>query len=744
MRMNTIDTFIGSCNSTSSLLELGASFYSWEKLTKENIPILVPLGCDDNGLWLSNFDRHILVAGQTGSGKTVSVLANSILLASKSREAPKIVAIDAKPTLHRLSADALEDLGYKVIHVDLRNADCSDHFNPLLPIWNAFKHGDAELVDALMDNLMGSLTVPVRDSQQPFWENCASNLIAGYIYALFEKGDKAIEPTLHDVSKLIASGPRSISRIEQEMKSPTGKMLLSGAISSLPARETTGGIFVVAQTMLAFYSNSLGRCISGESGIDIECELLSDDPCAIFLTCPDEAGLGARSYASLFFDTVYQCYIRGYEKGLASPKGVRIVFDEFPSFPKCSIGQVLATARSRNLFVMAGVQSTSQLAASGYSKDEREAMLSQFGGCIILRNTDSLLGSIASLRTDGFITPGDLIDLDVGEGLVIWEGGLSARTRLPYFYDLEDRGVFGKSEMSILRAQEALSSNDSQQSGSSYISEEKAIRYKINQIVQSVFVQPEPLCSKWVEEYCCMVRRNGSYLELCGRIKELADRATTLPIDDIRYCGLTLAKQFVNLQKDSPLEASLLCKKTSDEELPFVPGLGDTLYREMLLSFLQIEDSSGNYDFKTLCDLMFGFIGKMAKQTCVSFDNTFLLSAIPLGVGLRSIIAFAKEKSGSGSVQAQKALSIILESSNKCNSYLQAAFSRCIGHYASSEFGTAFGSLLFEDSEEGKQLTRWVLTMAAFSPLCKRDLLPELRRLLTESPKNAEIWGQSR
>ena len=745
MRMNVLGLRGGVQHATLAPEGSGASFFNWEELVQGGTPASVPMGSSTSGVWLTKFDKHWLIAGQTGSGKTMSALSNAVALCAKTPEHPVMVVIDAKSTMHDLTSELLEAQGYEVMHIDLREADGGCRFNPLLPIWKSNTRGDSLETDALLDTLLGSLRTTVESDRDPFWHNIASNLIAGCILALLEAEEGGREPSLHDVSKVIAAGEAGITKITNSMKNPKGKLLLSGTLASLKAKETAGGIFAVAQTMLGFYDTSLGMNVSGTGGIDIEKILLNARPTAVFLTAPDEAGPGGRSFASLFFNTLYQVYVRCFETGYIRPRrGARIVIDEFPSFPRAQMRELLATTRSRNLFVMAGIQSTAQLIAGGYTTSEVESMVTQFGGCMLFRHSDELLDKLAGLRTGGMLEPGSAVQLSAGEAFVIQGGFPAVRVQMPYFHDLEKRGVFEPGETAALHALAAVGHDIGSPKEPDCITEGRAIGHCFDQIARSVFDKPRPICTKWVEGFCAAVRKKGSYTEMCKRIVELAEREPTLPLGDVRYCGFALAEQFDVILEDSPIEAMLLCRNVSDGEYPLMPGLGDTLYRKMLVALAQSGREADAQTLEKLSESMSLYVTNQAKKTVATVYSSEMERAVPMGLGLKLALSEAEESANDIGPEESHAIAILTRSIDQCKVIVQSAFTRCIGHYTAIAEMSNVGSLLFEENDEASNLKGWVYSIAALCSLCNRTMLSRFKKVLVDGAKAKEALGQTR
>ncbi len=98
-----------------------------------------PVYMDDEKILLYPLS-HDLIIGSTGSGKTTVLYDNCIDFYSKMKKdkRPSFLAMDLKGEMYMRHAQKLEDAGYKVRIIDMRNPFFSASYNPLSTIYDCY------------------------------------------------------------------------------------------------------------------------------------------------------------------------------------------------------------------------------------------------------------------------------------------------------------------------------------------------------------------------------------------------------------------------------------------------------------------------------------------------------------------------------------------------------------------------------------------------------------------------------
>ena len=192
---------------------------TWEKMPEHDDEIVI--GAEKKGKELeiiSTSALHALIVGTTGSGKTTGFVDQNIAILGRSKGKPSMIIADPKKELYEKHAKQLEQEGYKISTLDLREPYSSARWNPMQVLIRRIRqvrelqndmqekdgkyyalgevflsHSDArtrvqELKDEIFENAMDLVYTlcPVQNKDQPTWEEGARNLIFGLVLAFCE------------------------------------------------------------------------------------------------------------------------------------------------------------------------------------------------------------------------------------------------------------------------------------------------------------------------------------------------------------------------------------------------------------------------------------------------------------------------------------------------------------------------------------------------------------------------------
>lgn len=448
MVMRIAGTYEITNRAASGIRKTVASHVRYESLPNGLDECAIPLGADDDGLYLIDWrERHAICSGITGAGKTESVLNTTILLNALRRGTQaNLFVIDAKGDCFEKTAPILATRGYTIRNIDLRPGLSSDRFNPIHDAYSAYCNDNRVLAQELAGEVAEGLASQIAREEDHYWDGAASALLQAVILALMEsKRKKKREPTLADVSDLITQGAPALSKLASDVSgTKAGKLLLS-ATSMRDAKETLAGVLSCALQPLAFYRTMVGMDVAGASTFDVYSDLGGEDPVAYYLCVAGDASEGARIFGSMLFDHIFKTHVRLFGSLAHSnlkPRPMRCVWDEFPQFKAVgSAPNVLATARGYDFLVMLAIQSTSQLVAN-YGVDEARVILSQCEAGLFMRSVDEEVNREVALRTVDAVTPAHLVDLKTGEAYFAIPGQPAAKVKYTAFDCLVERCGF--------------------------------------------------------------------------------------------------------------------------------------------------------------------------------------------------------------------------------------------------------------------------------------------------------------
>lgn len=373
----------------------------------KGIPIIAEEKNKSYNVTFSTEPAHTLVVGTTGSGKTTTYINPVIQIYSQLKNKPSMIIADPKGELYSLHAKSLEQKGYTIKILDLRNPYCSVRWNPLEKpyLWyqeminlekkvkvyeedgyyefeDKIFYNEDELKSLiqvrkqkLFDNVYEELNdicmalCPVTNNNDKIWESGAQNFILSIMLAMLEDSEN---PDLnmtkekfnfYNVMKVATNTQNDCQELINYFKGrdPISKCVnLSQQI--LDAGDKTRGSYLsTVFDKLSLFSD-MGIC-SLTSANEIDFGEIAEKPTAVFLQIPDEK----QTRHILAAMVILQAYKGLVAKAssysdLTLPRSVHFLLDEFGNLPRISnIEQMITVGRSRNICFTLVVQSYAQL-----------------------------------------------------------------------------------------------------------------------------------------------------------------------------------------------------------------------------------------------------------------------------------------------------------------------------------------------------------------------------------------------
>ena len=400
--------------------------YEFDKLTeskKDGIPVRAVY--DKKGLHLNLASpMHGLIIGATGSGKTTTFINPMIQILAKSGAGSSMICTDPKGELFQLHSKFLQERGYKVMVLDLRDPYSSFRWNPLGDIYDRYqlysstgndiyrRNGDPaqsglEMVNAPEDyeefwyeyegkaygvrkdliavikvqrqkiydemyedlNDLVSVICPIESQDDPVWEKGARSIIMATAIAMLEDSENPELGMTKDkfnffnINKAIGNSDNNFEPLKNYF---VGRDVLSKAVTLsrqvLSAAENTLASYMsIAFDKLSIF-NDEGIC-SLTSATDIDPSVFADQPTALFLKIPDEKDT-RHTLAAAFILCIYKALIKkaSSREDLSLPRNVYFILDEFGNMPKIDkFDKMITVGRSRKIWFNMVVQSYAQL-----------------------------------------------------------------------------------------------------------------------------------------------------------------------------------------------------------------------------------------------------------------------------------------------------------------------------------------------------------------------------------------------
>jgi len=402
----------------------------------------IPLYAEDDTVYVEKGDTHSLIIGSTGSKKTRIIGMPALRMYAMAGES--FIATDPKAELYKKTYQLLDERGYKVIVLNLRDPLRSNTWNPLRLPYLQYRNQQKDKAKEYVFDMAACISKE-GNTHEPFWENCAAELIAGLILLLFECADenevnfrslRALRTQAFEKGEKYATYIRD-NYLKYLDKASFLHSLLSGTVEA--PDDTRGSIISVFDHSMRpfFFQDNLIDMLSDS---DFDMSEIGKTKTAVFLITPDENTV----YNKLISIFVKQCYtelLREAEKhpDNSLPLRVNFLLDEFSNFPEITDFPAMITAsRSRNIRFNLIIQSQTQLIDKyGHNADtikgncenwvflhSRElSLLNEIVGLSGMQNSNMPLISVSMLQT---------LDKDKGEALIL------NKRLYPYFANLWD------------------------------------------------------------------------------------------------------------------------------------------------------------------------------------------------------------------------------------------------------------------------------------------------------------------
>ena len=394
---------------TDSELEKNYKSYYFNELHNVEIVGSPIKAVDNNGLKVT-FAKpsHALVIGTTGSGKTTTYVSPMIQILSETKTKPSLFISDPKGELLLDHKIALEEKGYEVKVVDLRNPYNSVRWNPMERPFVLYQKANnleqeitideergcylfegkeyynkeelmsliqvkkQQLLDDVYEDLNDIATsiCPITNKNEPMWESGAKNLILAISLAMLEDSiteNSTMTKEKYNFYSLMKVATSTDDECKELINYFKGRSPLSRSVSLSKqvmdsSDKTRGSYLSTCFDKLSIFSDMSLCALTSEN--EIEFGSMGDRPIALFLQIPDEKET-RHTLASLLILQAYKELVRKANSTslLTLNRPVYFILDEFGNLPQIhKLEQMITVGRSRNIWMNLVVQSYSQLA----------------------------------------------------------------------------------------------------------------------------------------------------------------------------------------------------------------------------------------------------------------------------------------------------------------------------------------------------------------------------------------------
>lgn len=322
---------------------------------------------------------HALVVGATRSGKTSRLVNPNIQTLARAKDKASMIISDPKGELYDFHSQALHDLGYEVLSINLRDHNASSQWNPLEIIWHKWKQEDLSPLELEMsrDEAKGSLSelatvmFPEPTRGEAIWSQGANTVFQFMVLAMLELSDYDEKITLdtfniHNVLVNLNSATYQdlfelatvLDTLAKKQKTISHALAVGGR-NIRGAETTVNGMVQNAVSMLKVYNDSKVKRIISSTNIKLD----DTKPQAIFLIVPDEEK-SKNGFISLFVAETYKelIHMANANKDHKLMRPLYYILDEFGNIPKIpNLDSMVTVSASRNVFFMFILQNYKQI-----------------------------------------------------------------------------------------------------------------------------------------------------------------------------------------------------------------------------------------------------------------------------------------------------------------------------------------------------------------------------------------------
>ena len=408
---------------------------------------------DGKNMWVDDSEYHTLVVGVTGSGKTSAVVDPLVYSLAKAGES--MVFTDPKGEIYRNHTTYLKHKGYNIVVLNFRDPQKGNAWNPLMLPYKLYQEGNRDKALELIDDVASNIIKSDGQAQDPFWQDSASDYLAGNILGLIEDA-KPEEININSVNIMTTVGEDKFGGNSNYIKeyfklkgeSSSAYVFASNTINS--PTETKGGILSTFRQKIRLFASrdNLSEMLAYS---DFDMADIGKQKTAVFIIVQDEKKT-YHALATIFIKQAYEVLIDVAQNspGAHLPFRTNFILDEFANMPALKdITTMVTAARSRHIRFTFIIQNYAQL-DQVYGKEEAQTIRSNCANLMYLLTTElaaleeisKLCGEVKSKKDDKtasvpLITVADLQKLQLNEVIIIRNRQNPFRTKLKQAFNID-------------------------------------------------------------------------------------------------------------------------------------------------------------------------------------------------------------------------------------------------------------------------------------------------------------------
>ena len=349
---------------------------NWKQLPEEETEGFVIRSYKKNGsLFIDTVSKkNCLVIGTAGTGKSLYYLGPTIQMNACSKNKSSMLINDVKGELFQAHSKLLQDQGYNVICLNLREPRKSTRINILDAIWDTYHKyidtGDGSYLDLTSQYIVEISTIlsPETEGNNKEFGDGAIGILCGIIWGMLEDsvdskyGFTKDMFTISQISNIINKQSNYMMDFLTHRDAETSKVFDNASMIINNASERTVSSYIsTLQTNLRKFLDPGIEYLTATSDFDLDS--ITEKPTAVFLIIPDESKT-RYVLANAIIVQIYNKLVATASKkpNQALERSWYFLLDEFGQMPKiASFPNWIAVCRSRNIYLCPVVQANSQL-----------------------------------------------------------------------------------------------------------------------------------------------------------------------------------------------------------------------------------------------------------------------------------------------------------------------------------------------------------------------------------------------
>lgn len=408
------------------------------KETDENVRILAQDQYVSNDTWQTKLNNNDLIIGPSGAGKTRSYVKPNIMQGNES-----LIIADTKGNLHRQLRPLLEEQGYKILILDVKNLANSSGYNP----FDFIRFDRTRKVYKEQDIITVSSTLVPLDPRKdnPFFDMSARmylSCLIGYSLECRPESEHNLD-CVYNLLTILGSNPEEFDAMMEKLNILDKR---SFAVRQYKLFRSNRSVENVHHTILAILGERLSTLTFSDvvelytAKDRIDFKRISTEKTIVFL-CISDTDRSLDRLTSLFYTQALQVLCNQADdttRGrLRIP--VRFILDDFATNTFIEdFDNIVSVIRSREIYVSIILQSITQLQGL-YGEERSQTIINNFDHCLYLGGQDVVTAKYMSVKSE--IPIGEILNMPLDKAYLFRRG---SRGSLVNRYDLNKHPNFSK------------------------------------------------------------------------------------------------------------------------------------------------------------------------------------------------------------------------------------------------------------------------------------------------------------